>query len=203
MGSRTYDPPPPAPTGAGEGPPPPPPPFGGQARPQTPPPVNPQCAQEGEDDEKLNPASEALHRIKGDINELKEYASYYVAAKVDGFKRTIRNIGLYAALGVVGLIAGGAIIATAAGLLIVGLAAGLSRLFDGHVWLADIVTGILVLAIIGAGAWYMMNKLTGAWRSQTIRKYEQRKQSQRERFDHDVSGRAAEAGRAAGNQKRQ
>jgi hypothetical protein len=88
-------------------------------------------------------------------------------------------------------------------LVIVGLAQGLSRLFGGRVWLGDIVTGVVVLAVIGAGAWFMMNKLTGAWRSQTIRKYEQRKQSQRERFDHDVSGRAAEAGRAAGNQKRQ
>jgi hypothetical protein len=163
--------------------------------------VNPHGA--AEEEEELNPASEAFHRIKGDLNELKEYASYYVAAKVDGVKRTVRNIGLYAALGVVGLIAGGAIIATAAGLLVVGLAQGLSRLFGGRVWLGDIVTGILVLAVIGAGAWYMMNKLTGAWRSQTIRKYEQRKQSQRERFDHDVSQRAAEAGRAAGNQTRQ
>jgi hypothetical protein len=165
--------------------------------------AHPHAAQDTDDQEKLNPASEAFHRIKGDINELKEYASYFVAAKVDGVKRTVRNIGLYAALGIVGLIAGGAIIATASGLLIVGLAQGLSRLFGGRVWLGDIVTGIVVLAVIGTGAWFMMNKLTGAWRSQTIRKYEQRKQSQRERFDHDVSGRAAEAGRAAGSQKRQ
>jgi len=78
------------------------------------------------------PPPRRFTRIKGDISELKEYASYYVAAKVDGVKRTVRNIGLYAALGVVGLIAGGAIIATAAGLLIVGLAQGLSRLFGGR-----------------------------------------------------------------------
>src|SRR5258708_7367543 len=73
-------------------------------------------------DEHGNPASEAFHRIRDDLGELKEYAQYYLAARVDGIKQTIRRLGLYAALGVLGLIAGGAIVATAAGLLIVGFA---------------------------------------------------------------------------------
>lgn len=153
-------------------------------------------------EERENPAAEAIHRIKGDINELKEYASYYVAAKVDGVKRTVRNIGLYAVLGIVGLIAGGAIVATAAGLLIVGLADGLGGLFGGRYWLGDIVAGLLVLGVIGGGAWMMMNKLTGAWKSQTLKKYEQRKQNQRERFGHDVSGRAREAAAAAAAERK-
>ena len=64
---------------------------------------------------KPNPAKEAFERISGDLEELKEYAGYYLAAKVDGIKQTVRNIGLYAALGVLGAIVGGAIVATAAG----------------------------------------------------------------------------------------
>jgi len=147
-----------------------------------------------------NPAVEAFHRIKEDAAELKEYAGYYLSAKIDGFRRTIRNLGLYAALGVLGLIAGGAIIATAAGLIIVGFATGLGRLFGGRMWLGDIVAGIVVLAIIAGMAWYMMNKLTGAWKSQTVKKYEERKQSQRERFGHDVDLQA-ERGRAEERRK--
>jgi len=50
---------------------------------------------------------------------------------------------------------------------------------------------------VAGGAYFMMNKLTGTWRSQTLKKYEQRKQDQRERFGHDVAGRAREAAAAA------
>jgi hypothetical protein len=152
-----------------------------------------------------NPAAEAFSRIKCDIDELKEYASYYLAAKVDGLKRTVRSIGLYAVLGVVGLLVGGAIIATAAGLIIVGIAEGLGRLFGERYWLGDLVTGLLVLGVIGGGVWFMVKKLTGSWRSQTIKKYEQRKQTQRVRFGHNVNERAREgaaASRAAGAEKR-
>lgn len=140
----------------------------------------------------VNPAVEAFHRIKDDAAELKEYAGYYLTAKIDGWRRTVRNLGLYAGLGVLGLIAGGAIIATAAGLIIVGFAAGLGRLFGGRYWLGDIVAGVVVLAIIAGAVWYMMNKLTGTWKSQTVKKYEERKQSQRERFGHDIDERAAQ-----------
>ena len=176
----------------------PPPPAGSREHPFPPAASHPDPVNE----DGKNPAAEAFHRIKNDIGELKEYASYYLAAKMDGIKRTVRNIGLYAALGLVGLIAGGAIVATAAGLLIVGLAELLGHLFGERYWLGDIVTGLLVLGLIGGLAWWMMNKLTNTWRSQTVKKYEQRKQSQRERFAHDVSGRAAEAATTAAAERR-
>ena len=56
------------------------------------------------------------------LGELREYAGYFVAAKVDGIKLAIRRIGVMAAVGVIGLLAGGAIVATAAVLFCVGLA---------------------------------------------------------------------------------
>lgn len=150
------------------------------------------------DAERPNPAADAFHRITGGVSELKEYAGYYLTAKVDGFRQTLKKIGLYAALGLVGLIVAGAIVATAAGLLVAGLAELLGHLFGDRLWLGNLVVGVLVLAAVGLGVWIMMNKLTGTWRSQTIRKYEQRKQSQRERFDgHDVTGRAGQAATVA------
>ena len=155
-----------------------------------------------DEDERSNPASEAFHRIRDDLGELKEYAQYYLAAKVDGVKRTVRTVGLYAALGILGLTAGGAVVATAAGLLIVGFAELLTRLFGGRAWAGDLVAGIVVLGIVAGAAWYMMKKLTGTWRTLTIQKYEQRKQSQREQFDgHDVNQRAREAAANAARQQ--
>jgi hypothetical protein len=147
------------------------------------------------EDDKPNPAVEAFNRIKGDLDELKEYGSYYLAAKVDGIKQSVRNIGLYAALGLVGAVVGGAMLATAAGLIVVGIARGLGALFGDQLWLGYLVTGILIVGAVGALAWMMMKKLTGAWRSSTIKKYEQRKATQRIRFGgHNVSDRAAASG---------
>jgi hypothetical protein len=151
---------------------------------------------------KPNPAKEAIGRITHDLDELKEYASYYIAAKVDGIKQTVRNIGLYAALGVIGAVVGAAILATAAGLLVVGIAHALGILFGYRFWLGDLVTAVLILGGVGAGAYVMMNKLTGSWRSQTLKKYEQRKQTQRERFRRDVSDRARQAAAAAAAEAR-
>jgi hypothetical protein len=148
-------------------------------------------------DYKPNPAKEAFGRITHDLDELKEYASYYVAAKVDSVKQTVRKIGLYAALGVVGAVVGAAIVATAAGLLVVGIAHLLGVLFGGRFWLGDLVTAVLILGGVGVAAYVMMNKLLGSWRSQTLKKYEQRKQTQRERFRRDVSDRARQAAAAA------
>lgn len=212
MSSNVYSAPPgntPPPThGSGPNPVPPGPtvfpPPGVQAEARRDPAASARGTQSDTDPDKPNPAAEAVHRIKNDLFELKEYAGHYVGAKVDGVKRTVRNIGLYAALGIVGAIAGGAIVATAAGLLVVGIADLLTRLFGGREWLGEIVTALLVLGAIGGAAWYMMNKLTGTWRSQTIKKYEQRKQSQREQFGHDLTRRAAQAGTpgSPGPQKR-
>jgi hypothetical protein len=146
-------------------------------------------------DAATNPAAKAFARLSQDVAELKEYAGHYLTAKVDGVKRTVKNVGLYAAVGVLGLIAGGAIVATAAGLIIVGVAQLLGDLFDRQ-WLGNLVAGLLVLTLIGVGVWLMMKKLTGSWRAQTVQKYEQRKQSQRDRFGHDVDDRATEQSRA-------
>jgi hypothetical protein len=140
--------------------------------------------------ERVNPAVEAVHRISADFAELKEYATLYLMARVDGVKRTLRNIGLYAALGVVGLIVGGAMLATAAAMIVIAIGQVLGILFGGRIWLGYLVTGVLILTAVGIAAWIVMKKLTDSWRSKTMAKYEQLKQSQRERFGRDVSERA-------------
>jgi hypothetical protein len=147
------------------------------------------------DPDKPNPAVDAFNRIKCDLDELKEYGSYFLAARIDGIKQSIRNVGLYAALGLLGLIIAGAILATAAGLIVVGIGQALGALFGGRLWLGYLVTGVVILAVVGIGAWMLTRKLTGAWRSSTIKKYEQRKATQRIRFGgRNVTDRAVAAG---------
>jgi len=140
-----------------------------------------------------NPAAEAFSRITHDAAELKEYAQYYIAAKIDSFRSAVKRVAILAGIGVMAAVAGCTVIAVAVGLVLVGIAEALGNLFGGRYWLADIVVGVVVLGALALTIWLMMKKLTGSWRSQTVKKYEERKQSQRERFGHDVEERAKSA----------
>jgi hypothetical protein len=147
------------------------------------------------------PPSEAVARLGRLIGEYKEYLAYYVGAKADSFKASIRNAGIYAGLGIIGLIAGGAIIVTSCVLLIAGIAAGLGQLFTyligpAWAWLGDLIVGVVVLGAIGIGAWLMLSKLTKSFRSSTVKKYEQRQNWQRGQFGRSVKDAADQAERS-------
>ena len=124
------------------------------------------------------------------LSELKEFASYYVAAKLDGVKVTFRNLGIYAALGIVGLIAASAIITTAVVLLLTGLAFAIGAIFEkDRPWVGAIVVGAVVLGGLAGGIIFGMKKLTNTFRRQLVQKYENRQRDQRINFGEDVRGR--------------
>jgi hypothetical protein len=138
-------------------------------------------------------ATDAMKGIGQLIGELREYASYYVGAKVDGFKITFRNIGIYAVLGVVGLIVMSAMVTTAVVLLLVGLALAIGKPFDpDQPWVGAVVVGLLVLGGLAAGVIIGMRKLTNTSRAALVRKYEERQRQQRIHFGRDVRGREAD-----------
>lgn len=125
------------------------------------------------------------------IGEIKEYGSYYAATQVDAVKAKATWLVIYAVLGIVAAIIGTAALVTVGVLLIAGIAGGLGELF-GRLWLGQLVTAILVLAIIGVGAVVGMKVLRGSLKRKLMAKYEQRHQDQRRRYGTDVPGRAQE-----------
>lgn len=130
------------------------------------------------------------------LAELKEFASYYLGAKLDAYKVSLRNLGMYAALGIVGLIAGSAIITTAAVLLLVGLALAIGKPFNpDQPWVGALVVGLLVLGGLAFGIIFFMKKLTNTSRKRLVEKYENRQRDQRIHFGEDVRGRRAGVGR--------
>jgi len=126
------------------------------------------------------------------FSELGEYVSYFVSAKVDAVKVTARNIGIYAALGVVGLFAGCAVVITAAVLLMTGLAHGLGALLGHRPWAGELIVGAVVLGGLAAGIVFVLKKVTNTSRDALVRKYENRQREQRSKFGHDVRGRDAD-----------
>jgi hypothetical protein len=139
------------------------------------------------------PASEAFRSAAAQVQELREFAAYLVAAKLDGIKVSLRNAVLYAGLGVVGLIALSTLISTAVVLVCVGMAIALAALF-GSWWAGVLVAGVLILWLIFGGGYLGMVMITRSSRERTVRKYEQRKQQQRAAFGRDVHQRSGHSG---------
>jgi len=138
--------------------------------------------------------AQAFKAMGARVSELAEYLSYYISAKTDGIKVTVRNIGLYAVLGVVGLLAGATFVVSAVVLVCFGIAAALAKLF-GSVWAGALVTGVLFLVLLGVGAMLGMKAMTKGSRERTVKKYGSRQQQQRTQFGTDVRERAASPGR--------
>jgi len=142
--------------------------------------------------------TEAFKEAGTHFNELKEYATHYVAAKADAMKASVRNLGLYAALGVVGALVGGAIVVTAGVLLMIGLAGAIGAIFEPDMpWVGHLAVGLIVLGGIGVGTMVFLKKFTAGSRERTVKKYESREQQQRVQFGHDVHERARQAEREA------
>lgn len=135
--------------------------------------------------------SEALKDLGRQITELRSHVSYFISAKLDGIVVSLRNAGIYTAIGVVGLIVAGGLLVTAAVLLLSGLAGAVSAMFDARAWVGELIVGLLVLALAAAGVWFGLSWLTKNSRTKTVNKYERKRNDQRASFGHDVHDRAA------------
>jgi hypothetical protein len=138
--------------------------------------------------------AESFKNAAAHFAELKEYAGLFVAAKLDALKLTLRNVVLYAVLGLLGAIVGVALIVTAAVYLLSGLAGAIGEIFPQPYewWAGRLIVGALVLGVTFGGVLFLMKSLTGSSRKRTIEKYENRKRDERDAFGHDVRDRARE-----------
>src|SRR5438552_12713023 len=113
-------------------------------------------------------AREALNKLA----ELRAYAQQYFSAKTDQAKLTARNIGIYAALGVVGLIAAGATLVIALAMLLSGIAGAIGAATGGRMWVGNLVVGLVVLGLFAGGAIVGLAMLKKAWMKAAVKKYE-------------------------------
>lgn len=127
------------------------------------------------------------------LAEIKDYAAYYASAKVDSYKSAAKSLALYAVLGALAAVAGLAILTTAGVLLVVGIAQALTALFNGHAWIANLVTGLLLLGGTLAATYFLVHKLLGKSRLATKKKYEDLKREHLIKYGHNVHERATHA----------
>jgi CHASE3 domain sensor protein len=133
------------------------------------------------------PASSVFQRIPALLDELREYADHYISAKKDLTRAKARQLTIKAILLSLALAAGLAAVFVSVLLLLTGLALGLSELFGDRYWLGFLVTGILLLGIMGAAAWFGLQRWNKSARETTIKRYEQRHDLQLRRYQRSVS----------------
>jgi hypothetical protein len=129
-------------------------------------------------------ASRAFAHAASHVAEIREYVAIYVAARVDALKLVLRQVVLYAVLGIIGLLAAATGVIMAVALLLMGAADGISATIPGHQhWVGDFIVGGSVLALLGVGAYMVAKSVARSSRKLTVEKYESRKRNQRVQSD--------------------
>ena len=127
------------------------------------------------------------------LRELAEYVSYYAQVRSDAARASVRRLLWRCATVFLLLLLTAAVIVCGAIYLAMGLTGGLRALFQDQPWLGDLIGGLALLAAVGLGAWARMAWTKKVSFDNTVRKYEQRKIRQRERFGRTISDQAAAA----------
>jgi hypothetical protein len=133
--------------------------------------------------------AEALRDSGRSFAEIAQYAGYFIAAKIDQIKLSVRSLILYALLGVLGAVAAAAVLIVAVVLLLMGIADGIGYALGGRVWLGDLIVGLVVIGAVAGGLGIFVGKFNAAARLRTVQKYEDRLRQQRDQFGHDIGQR--------------
>lgn len=139
---------------------------------------------------------DALKLLRKQTCELKEYFSYFVAAKTDSVKLRLRNTALWALLSTLGLVSLSGLLIIAGWFLLNGMAGGFTVLFGDRLWLGDLATGFLSFIGLGLGMYYAVAKRMSISRKRVIQKYEERQTRQQTEFGRSVCDQAANAASA-------
>ena len=129
---------------------------------------------------------EGLQLLLKQFQELREYVSYYAAAKTDSAKCSVRNAIRRIVLAALGFVALAGLIVMASWFVLSGIAQGVGAWFGDQTWIGTLIAGVLALAGVGLGMACAISTLKNASRKGTVRKYETRHAQQRARFGRDV-----------------
>lgn len=132
---------------------------------------------------------EALKLLLEQFAELREYASFYAAARIDSAKASLRNAITWMVSAALGFVAVAGLIVMASWFLLSGIAQGLGTLFGDQSWIGTLLTGLAALAGVGAGVQCVVAARRETARKRMVDKYEARQAHQRTRFGRDARDR--------------
>jgi uncharacterized membrane protein len=131
-----------------------------------------------------------LDGVSKQVREIVEYANFYVEARKDMLRATVRSLIWKAVAGIVAGLAGITVIIVAVVYLLSGIAHGLGRLLGDEFWLGELLTAVVIFLALMIAGWIAVRSMNRKARERTMKKYERRQQQQRERFGHSATERA-------------
>lgn len=132
--------------------------------------------------------------LLGQSKELREYFSYYLSARVDSAKLGLRNALSSVTLAALAFVVAASLTAAAIWFVLNGAAEGLGVLFGNRPWAGSLLTGLLLMAGLGGGLFFLVIRLKKTAHEGTVAKYENRQSRQQARYGHNVAERAAADG---------
>lgn len=124
------------------------------------------------------------------VRELVEFGSYYVTAQIDRAKLTAISIAMFVLVGLILAFVGVAVVLTAGVLLVTGIAGAIGALFNGRLWLGELITSVVILGGLVAGVLVVFKTVLTKSRKKVVAAYEQRKSQQRSDLGTDVDEQA-------------
>ena len=120
--------------------------------------------------------------------ELREYVAYFASVQVDQAKYTVKRALLAAVVALVAGVVGICVVLTATVLALAGVASGLGEALGGRWWLGSLITGVGVLVVMALGVWVASRVVRRTWLNRLQKKYETRRDEQRDQFGRDIAG---------------
>lgn len=135
---------------------------------------------------------QAFHQASLHARELASFVEYYISARLDALRGSIRRMVLYAILGLVAVVAAVTLVVMAVALTVLGLADlvnwALSLAWNGlSPWVGPLIVGVGLLTLLAAGGMAVAAWQFRAWRRQLVKKYEHKRRKQKQQFGRDVS----------------
>jgi hypothetical protein len=137
-----------------------------------------------DDQEPTGPA--AVRQLWSQVEELGEFARFYLAARMDAVRASLRKFAVALVLVAVGLVVIGSLLVTALVVLILGIGDGIGQALGDRLWAGYLITGGGLLLILGLTLFAAIRRLARSSRERTVLKYEQLRRQQKARFGHDV-----------------
>lgn len=129
--------------------------------------------------------------VMKDLGALQSYAQHYLQTRADAVKHKLRQMAIWAVLGLVAAVAGVAALATAVVLLLQGMVDGLSVLLGDRPWAGELIVGGVILGGLGAGLLALRGRMNRKSYERTKENYARRREEERVAHQHDVVQRAA------------
>jgi len=144
----------------------------------------PGIAEEAED----RPATSSLRDLLEDLRRIRELGSYYLTARKDRLRLSVRQALIWGAVGVLGACVLFTVLITAVVLLLLGLSRGLEQAFGESAWLGPTVLGAGLLLLMAGAIVAVLGWLARSYRKKTVEKYERLEAHQRAALGQDVTG---------------